>query len=81
MKNLINITVFASAVLSIFSSSLALYEVPILKEITSSMEKENEGEQNHLRTNIKKIYISHQISEPKYKKKPASLQAKNNKDS
>ncbi len=61
MKNLLNITVFASAVLSIFSTSLTLYEVPDIKEALSAIEKEEVHKSSSI-TDIKRIYISHDVS-------------------
>lgn len=62
MKNLLNITVFASAVLSIFSTSLALYEVPDIKEALSKMDNGQEVQESSTITDIKRIYISHDLS-------------------
>ena len=62
MKTLLNITVFAASVLSIFSTSFTLYEVPILKESLSVLEKEKEAQESSSRSNIKRIYISHDVS-------------------
>ena len=62
MKTLLNITVFASAVLSIFSTSLTLYEVPVLKESISALEKENEVQDSSSASDMKKVYISHDVS-------------------
>ena len=72
MKNLLNITVFASAVLSIFSTSLTLYEVPDLKEALLVMDKEKEVQESSSRIDIKRIYISHDVSN-KGKEKSAPL--------
>ena len=62
MKTLLNITVFASAVLSIFSTSLTLYEVPVLKESISALEKEYEVQDSSSASDMKKVYISHDVS-------------------
>jgi len=62
VKTLLNITVFASAVLSIFSTSLTLYEVPVLKESISALEKENEVQDSSSASDMKKVYISHDVS-------------------
>jgi len=62
VKTLLNITVFAASVLSIFSTSLTLYEVPVLKESVSAMEKEKEAQESSSRSDMKRIYISHDIS-------------------
>ena len=63
MKNLLNITVFASAVLSIFSTSLTLYEVPSLKEALSAVEEEETVQESKSEKDIKRIYISHDVSD------------------
>ncbi|GJM14749.1 MAG: hypothetical protein DHS20C13_00760 [Thermodesulfobacteriota bacterium] len=63
MKNLLNITVFASAVLSIFSTSLTLYEVPSLKEALSVVEEGETVQESKSEKDIKRIYISHDISD------------------
>ena len=62
MKSLLNITVFAASVLSIFSTSLTLYEVPILKESLLAMEKDKEAQESSSRSGMKRIYISHDVS-------------------
>jgi len=62
VKTLLNITVFASAVLSIFSTSLTLYEVPALKESISALEKEYEVQDSSSASDMKKVYISHDVS-------------------
>jgi len=62
VKTLLNITVFASAVLSIFSTSLTLYEVPVLKESISALEKEYEVQDRSSASDMKKVYISHDVS-------------------
>ncbi len=62
MKSLLNITVFASAVLSIFSTSLTLYEVPELKEAISVIEEERSEQLSELGKEMKRIYISHDTS-------------------
>ncbi len=62
MKSLLNITVFAASVLSIFSTSLTLYEVPILKESLLATEKEKEAQESSSRSDMKRIYISHDVS-------------------
>ena len=63
MKSLLNITVFASAILSIFSTSLTLYEVPSLKETLSVVEEEETVEESKPEKDIKRIYISHDVSD------------------
>ena len=63
MKSLLNITVFASAVLSIFSTSLTLYEVPELRETLSVMEKEKSNQELVKGREMKRIYISHDVSD------------------
>ena len=62
MKSLLNITVFASAILSIFSTSLTLYEVPELKETLSVMEEEKSNQEFVKAREMKRIYISHDLS-------------------
>lgn len=62
MKSLLNITVFASAVLSIFSTSLALYEAPELKEAISVVEVDNMSHKSEPAKEVKRIYISHDVS-------------------
>lgn len=63
MKSLLNITVFASAVLSIFSTSLALYEAPELKEVLSVVEVENMSNKSESAKEVKRVYISHEVSD------------------
>ena len=72
MKTLLNITVLAASVLSIFSTSLTLYELPILKESLSALEKEKEAQESSSRSDMKRIYISHDVSN-KGKEKSAPL--------
>lgn len=62
VKTLLNITVFASAVLSIFSTSLTLYEVPVLKESIATFEQEYEGQGSSMGSDMKRVYISHDVS-------------------
>jgi hypothetical protein len=62
VKSLLNITVFAASVLSIFSTSLTLYEVPILKESLSAMEKEKEAQVRDGEKDLVRIYISRDVS-------------------
>lgn len=77
MKNLLNITVFASAVLSIFSTSLTLYEVPDLKEALLVMDKEKEVQESSSRIDIKRIYISHDVSDKGRKQSQPLIVAEN----
>ena len=79
MKTLLNITVFASAVLSIFSTSLTLYEVPDLKEALLVMDKEKEIQESNSERDIKRIYISHDVSN-KGKEESAPLIAANDRE-
>ena len=72
MKTLLNITVFAASVLSIFSTSFTLYEVPILKESLSVLEKEKEAQESSSSSDIKRIYISNDFSN-KGKEEPTPL--------
>lgn len=62
MKSLLNITVFASAVLSIFSTTLTLYEVPELKEALSVMEEDKSNQESEAGEELRRIYISHDVS-------------------
>jgi hypothetical protein len=62
VKTLLNITVFASAVLSLFSTSLTLYEVPVLKESMLALEKEYVVQDSSSASDMKKVYISHDVS-------------------
>jgi len=62
VKSLLNITVFASAVLSIFSTSLTLYEAPGFKEALSIVEEENSSYIHVPEKELKRIYISHDVS-------------------
>ncbi len=62
MKSLLNITVLISSVLSIFSASLTLYEVPVLKETISAVENEGKVQESSSETDMKRIYISHDVS-------------------
>ena len=61
MKTLLTITVLVSSLLSIFSSSLKLYEVPEVKEVVSIINEERQFEESN--SEIKRIYISHDVSE------------------
>ncbi|MGB3729156.1 MAG: hypothetical protein WBA70_07905 [Thermodesulfobacteriota bacterium] len=71
MKTLLNITVFASAVLSIFSTSLTLYEVPVLKESIATLEQEYEVQDSSPTSEKKRVYISYDVSnENKEEHKP-----------
>lgn len=83
MKSLLNITVFASAVLSIFSTSLTLYEVPELKEALSAMERKDRIEhETRPEKNMKRIYISHDVSDTTTKNSESLLGTKHSsKDS
>ena len=72
MKTLLNITVFAASVLSIFSTSFTLYEVPILKESLSVLEKEKEAQESSSSSDIKRIYISNDFPN-KGKEEPTPL--------
>lgn len=76
MKNLLNITVFASAVLSIFSTSLTLYEAPDIKEALSAKDKAQEVRISSSSTEKKRIFISHDVSNPD-KERSAHLLAAN----
>ena len=80
MKNLLNITVFASAVLSIFSTSLTLYEVPDLKEALLLMDKEKEIQESNLERNMKRIYISHNVSNKDKEKSTPLIVANDSKN-
>jgi len=62
VKSPLNITVFAASVLSIFSTSLTLYEVPILNESLSAMEKEKEAQVRDGEKDPVRIYLSHDVS-------------------
>ena len=63
MKSLLNVTIFVSAVLSIFSTSLTLYEVPELKESLSVSEKEKLDQDFKSEQNIRTVYISRDESD------------------
>jgi len=77
VKSLLNITVFVSAVLSIFSTSLTLYEVPELKETLSVIEEEKSNQEFVKGKEMKRIYISHDVSKTK-SIKPAPIVATKN---
>jgi len=88
VKSLLNITVFASAVLSIFSTSLTLYEVPELKKALSVEEEENSSHKSESATEMKRIYISHDVSgtgknpaSPKVATKDSGMESKSAEDS
>lgn len=76
MKSLLNITVFASAVLSIFSTSLTLYEVPELKEALLIREEEKSNYESNAAKDLKRIYISHDVSGTSNKKSEPTIVTK-----
>ncbi len=59
MKTLLTITVLVSSLLSIFSSSLKLYEVPVVKDVVSIVNKEKGIEVRY--SDLKRVYISHDV--------------------
>lgn len=77
MKSLLNITVFTSAVLSIFSTSLTLYEVPELKEALSVMEEKKLDHETESQIDMKRIYISHDVSDKTERNSEPVLVTKN----
>lgn len=79
VKTLLNITVFASAVLSIFSTSLTLYEVPELKEAISVMEEDKTNQEFVAGDEVRRIYISHDVSKTKSIKPAPIVVTKNPK--
>lgn len=64
MKSLLNITVLVSSVLSILSTSLALYDMPSFKDIPS-IENGEKVQENGLNDSLKRVYISHDSSNHK----------------
>lgn len=78
MKSLLNITVFTSAVLSIFSTSLTLYEVPELKEALSVTKEERSVPELKSGKDMKRIYISHDVSSKRESKSEPLIVTKNN---
>ena len=58
MKSLLNISVFASAVLSIFSTTLTIYEVPTIKESLSVLKEDNVDQKSGSEKEIMRVYIS-----------------------
>ena len=71
VKTLLTITVLVSSALSIFSSSLKLYEVPVFKEAVSVIGMGKEVQASKERKDPVKIYISHDVSnEGKEKQMP-----------
>ncbi len=62
MKTLLTITVLVSSVLSIFSSSLKLYEVPVLQEVVPAINKEKGILESNSKDDMKRIYISYDVS-------------------
>lgn len=59
MKSLFNITVFASAFLSILSTSLTFLDTPAVRESISEFDKTRESASGR---GIKRVYISHDTS-------------------
>ena len=74
MKTLLTITVLVSSLLSIFSSSLKLYEVPVVKDVVSIVNKEKGIEVRY--SDLKRVYISHDVSENGQDKQSPILVAK-----
>ena len=62
MRSLLNITVLISSVLSIFSASLTLYDVPVLKETISAIDDGSEVQESNSEDAMKRIYTSHDVS-------------------
>ena len=64
MKSLLNVTVLVSSVLSILSTSLALYDMPSFKDL-SSIENGEKVQKSKLEDGLKRVYISHDIPDNK----------------
>lgn len=72
MKTLLTITVLFSSVLSIFSSSLKLYEMPVFKEALSVIHAGKDVQRSDVKKDPVRIYISHDVSN-KSKEEPTPL--------
>ena len=78
MKTLLTITVLVSSLLSIFSSSLKLYEVPVVKEVVSVVNNEKSLEEKN--SDLNRVYISHDVSLNEQHKQSPILAAKKKQD-
>ena len=77
LKSLFNITVFASAFLSILSTSLTLLEIPAARESISEIDQTHESASGK---KIKRVYISHDTSNQTIQKyRPLIALSKGNK--
>ncbi|MEM7008156.1 MAG: hypothetical protein AAF462_03395 [Thermodesulfobacteriota bacterium] len=65
MRSLLNVTVLISSVLSIFSTTLALYDMPEIKEKVAAVENGERISRANTQSEMKRIYISHDASEDK----------------
>ena len=72
MKTLLTITVLFSSVLSIFSSSLAIFEMPVFKESLYVIEKGKDVQRSDVKKDSVRIYIPHDVSN-RSKEEPTPL--------
>ena len=77
MKTLLTITVLVSSLLSIFSSSLKLYEVPVFREVVSVIKQDNGA--RDISSETKRVYISHDVSGNTLENNTPLVVAKKNK--
>lgn len=65
MKSLLNITVLVSSVLSILSTSIALFDVPSINKNISLVENGEKIQESRSQDTLKRVYISHDVSNDK----------------